>query len=367
MEATVAIFSERNDVHAAAVQWALARNHTQSFIAPDVSAIASRISIHASDQGLSWSTPKPGNFQRIRSVWFRRPQKPGSMSCLEEDKEFVTQQWTLLQKNVFDLGSELIDALWVNRPHAALAAESKILQLKEAQAVDLSFPEMVVTNHAEDVTKLINRWGRVVYKSFYPHTWHSVSQHRYHSVGVALLDGASEIPEASVALCPGIFQRYIDKKLDIRVTVIGDRMYAMEILRKNGGALLDWRDSIMEEQSVMRPCRLGQPVEKKITSLMRRLGIVFGCIDLVVDHDDNVFFLEVNQAGQFLFVEDKVSSTPLLRAITAMLIEGRCDYSIDTCKEVSLSDYFSSEEYQEITREITKSIARPRASLAMEK
>jgi glutathione synthase/RimK-type ligase-like ATP-grasp enzyme len=362
MDAAVAIFSEGIDPHAFAVQWALSRSGIPTITVPDVSAFASRVSIHAGDQGLAWRAYRDGaDYMDIRSVWFRRPKPPSPVNCMEEDKEFVTQQWKLFQKNVFDLGSDLIDALWINRPHAALATESKLLQLREAQAVGLAFPEMVVTNRAEDVAQLIKRWGRVVYKSFYPHTWHSASQDRYHSVGVVLMDESSELPEASIAVCPGIFQRYIDKKSDIRVTVIGDRMYAVEIFKREGGAFLDWRGSAMGDESVMKPCRLDPVLEQKIRSLMSRLGIVFGCIDLVVDHTNNVFFLEVNQAGQFLFVEEKVSEIPVLQSISAMLIEGRCDYSLDACKPVRLAEYLASDEYQQAAKASDQS--RPMVSM----
>jgi len=262
----------------------------------------------------------------------------------------VAQQWSLFQKNIFDLGDGLIDTLWVNRPHAALAAESKLLQLQQAQSVGLAFPDMVVTNRAEDVAQLIRRWGRVVYKSFYPHTWHNASLDTYHSVGVVLLDANSDLPETSIAMCPGIFQRYIEKKAEIRVTVIGNRMYAIEILKRDGGAFLDWRNSAMDDVTIMKPCQLDDALAQKIRALMGRLGIVFGCIDLVVGHDGNVFFLEVNQAGQFLFVEDKVSEMPLLQSMAAMLIEGRCDYSMDACKPIRLSDYMASDTYKQVAQ-----------------
>lgn len=363
MESPVAIFSERNDLHAAAVQWALARNGIPTLFAPDVSRLTGDISVHAGGQGLSWRATQAGvPLTHVRSAWFRRPKPPAPKNCLEEDRGFVAQQWTLFQKNIFDLGDGLIDALWVNRPHAALAAESKLLQLQHARSVGLMFPDMVVTNRAEDVAQLIRRWGRVVYKSFYPHTWHNASLDTYHSVGVVLLDANSELPQASIAMCPGIFQRYIDKKAEMRVTVIGSRMYAIKILKRDGGAFLDWRNSAMDDVTIMQPCQLDGTLEQKIRGLMQRLGIVFGCIDLVIDHDDNVFFLEVNQAGQFLFVEDKVSEMPLLQSMAAMLGEGRCDYSMNANNPTRLSDYMASDDY----RQIAQSLENATASVAAE-
>lgn len=362
MDATVAIFAEEIDLHARAVRWALARNGVLTVMVPDVSGLADRFSIHADGKGLVWGSygadTSPVNF---RSAWFRRPQPPNPTHCLEEDKPFVAQQWKLFQKNVFDLGNQVLDVLWVNQPHCALRAESKLLQLHEACIVGLDFPELVVTNRTQDVAQLIKRWGRVVYKSFYPHTWQSASLGTYQSVGVVLLDEHSDLPDASIAMCPSIFQRYIDKKSDIRVTVIGDRMYAMEIVKSDGRAFLDWRSSTMDEVCVMKPFQLGHVIQQKLKALMSRLGIVFGCIDLVIDRDNNVFFLEVNQAGQFLFVEDKDGSLPMLQSVTALLMEGRCDYSLEAGKKVSLADYFASDEYQEAL----KSNDRPHAISAL--
>jgi hypothetical protein len=157
----------------------------------------------------------------------------------------------------------------------------------------------------------------------------------------------SRVPDASIAMCPSTFQRYIDKKSDIPATVIGDRMYAMEIVKNDGGAFLDWCSSTMDEVCVMKPFQLGHLLQQKLKALTSRLGIVFGCIDLVIDRDNSVFFLEVNQAGQFLFVEEKVGSLPLLQSVMAMLMEARCDYSSEATKKVALADYFASDEYQE--------------------
>src|SRR3546814_19765329 len=62
---------------------------------------------------------------------------------------------------------------------------------------------------------------------------------------------------------------------------------------------------------------------------MRELGIVFGCFDLAIDGKGEAHFLEVNQAGQFLFVEEMAPQLPLLQAMFAMLAQGRTDYRLE--------------------------------------
>jgi hypothetical protein len=79
---------------------------------------------------------------------------------------------------------------------------------------------------------------------------------------------------------------------------------------------------------------------------MQKLGLVYGCIDLVVDTAGSIYFLEVNQAGQFLFVEEALPSMPLLAAMTAMLGAGRSDYAIDESNRLRFADYTRTDDYQ---------------------
>ncbi|MBA3537169.1 MAG: hypothetical protein H0T84_11265 [Tatlockia sp.] len=37
---------------------------------------------------------------------------------------------------------------------------------------------------------------------------------------------------------------------------------------------------------------------------MKEIGVVFGCFDFIVTPDDEIIFLELNEQGQFLWVEE---------------------------------------------------------------
>lgn len=53
---------------------------------------------------------------------------------------------------------------------------------------------------------------------------------------------------------------------------------------------------------------------------MARLGLLFGCIDLMVTPDDDYVFLEVNEMGQFLWIE---RANPDIR-----MLDTFCDFLI---------------------------------------
>jgi hypothetical protein len=58
---------------------------------------------------------------------------------------------------------------------------------------------------------------------------------------------------------------------------------------------------------------------------LKDLGLVFGCLDLIVTPEGEYVFLEVNESGQFLWVEG-YTGLPLLDAFTELLIQGRKDF-----------------------------------------
>jgi D-alanine-D-alanine ligase-like ATP-grasp enzyme len=63
---------------------------------------------------------------------------------------------------------------------------------------------------------------------------------------------------------------------------------------------------------------LPNDVSDKLRALMRRLGLVYGAIDLRLSEDGRYVFLEINPAGQFLYVEEQTGQ-PITSALAARL------------------------------------------------
>lgn len=362
----VLIFSSSEDAHAAAIRWALSENNVNVALTPSVRFDGGgvRVWIDAESTRADGSL-SPSQFRNLRSVWNRRPKVPGAGTCHESDREFIAGQWRYFQNNIFSLSDRLLDALWVNRPVDSVRAENKMVQLQAAREVGLSFPELVVTNDVRDVKMMLERWPKLVFKTFYPHNWRSEATGKVFSISVKLLDRDSELPEEAIALSPGIFQRYIEKAYDVRVTIIGDRFFSVQMRQNDGVAYVDWRDHMEDEDMLMEVVSIPAPIEDKLRALMKRLGLVYGCIDLVVDREGNVYFLEVNQAGQFLFLEEALPGLPLMRAMTAMLASGCVNYSLEDGGRFNFSDFLSTDDYQEVIRTQIRSVM-PNQSRAVE-
>jgi glutathione synthase/RimK-type ligase-like ATP-grasp enzyme len=348
VENKVVVFAPDNDIHAAAVCYGLRKNGIIPIQAASLASHSSpMISISCSkDSGLLLS--EAPNFPSIRSVWERRLKLPSSPNnCNQSDKKFVRTEWMSFQRNFFDLPNRLFSALWVNDHSAALRAENKLLQLDVARAVELSLPDTLVSNNPGVVKNFITKQKNIVVKTFSPHSWSVSGNGAIFVTSPAIIDSADSIEDESIRLCPAIYQKIVNKTHDIRVTVIGHNTFSVKLSSTEGGALLDWRPSVYTSALAFESCRIPERLECKIKLLMQKLGINFGCVDLAVDKNGDAYFLEINQAGQFLFVEKLVPSLPLVKALCAMLIQGRTNYSLNLESEVSYRDFKESDAYEE--------------------
>ncbi len=89
---------------------------------------------------------------------------------------------------------------------------------------------------------------------------------------------------------------------------------------------VDWR-CIGKEQFLVEPWELPTEVKFKIHCLMRNLGLVFGSIDFIVTANNEYVFLEVNEQGQFLWIEELNPSIKMLDIFIKFLLSKTIDYT----------------------------------------
>src|SRR5882672_6715415 len=74
------------------------------------------------------------------------------------------------------------------------------------------------------------------------------------------------------------------------------------------------------------------------------LGLAFGCIDLIVTPEGEHIFLEVNEMGQFLWVEQDEPRSELLRCFATPLLNQRLGPSTRLVGEAQAERYWGSRE-----------------------
>ena len=80
----------------------------------------------------------------------------------------------------------------------------------------------------------------------------------------------------------GIFQEYVEKEYEIRVTVIGNELFAAKIdSQSEPSAKIDWREAVARGLVKVMPYHLPQAIENKCRRVVSWYGLSFGAIDLI--------------------------------------------------------------------------------------
>ena len=100
---------------------------------------------------------------------------------------------------------------------------------------------------------------------------------------------------------PGIYQDMIVKDQDIRMVLMGSRIYSYELRTPKNA--LDWRQDAGQRQIEVKIIATPPEVEKSILAFCKETGICFGSFDFAIDMEGQWWFLEVNEQGQFLWLD----------------------------------------------------------------
>ena len=99
---------------------------------------------------------------------------------------------------------------------------------------------------------------------------------------------------------PSIVQRNIKKEYEIRVTVVNEAVFAAKVdSQSNADTKYDWRRKKLKFECYDLP----ESISSKCISLVKRLNLKFGAIDLIKDKSGQYIFLEINPNGQWAWIE----------------------------------------------------------------
>ena len=252
------------------------------------------------------------------TIWMRRPQQPVVKGVHEDDREFARIEARDFDRNIWAMIGR--EALWVNEPDAARRSNNKAVQLQAAHRLGIQTPETLFSNHPRDIRDFISdQGGRVIFKTYHPGFW---SDGSIRAAAFSARVTADSLPgDHLLQASPGIFQQEIAKDFEVRVNCLGDTVIPVR-LNSQGGSLteVDWR---VDPQGVpTQPIRLPKTVEKQCRDLMRALGLAYGAMDWIVTPEGDYVFLEVNEQGQCLWVEESCSDIPMLQCLSEYLVFG---------------------------------------------
>ncbi len=253
---------------------------------------------------------RPVNLAALDLLWWRRPSGKG----WNPNSDFLASVTDEAARDL--IYNDCVAALngivqaefrgtWVNHPEATRRAEMKFVQLRAAHEAGLAVPRTLISQDPAEI-RAFCAGRRVIVKAIAGTVKTPLMAQ---DVTPALLAN-----DAALRLSPAIWQERVDGTEHLRVHIFGQHIVAAHLACPE----LDWRVHL--EKTIVTQTRLAPEIEARLRSVMAALDLRMAIFDLKIDSQGQVWWLEVNPQGQFLFIEG-MSGLPLADTFADFLVE----------------------------------------------
>lgn len=265
---------------------------------------------------LDLESTKKIDLLQIKSVYYRRPLLPNlaSNDLTKGEENFILNEISNYLEGLYKI---LENAFWISPVFAIRQAESKIYQLQVAKKMGFNISPSLITNNEIIAEKFLEKFESIIKPI---KTGFIEDKGNEKIIFTTLFNDKSELHRIKV--CPTYFQKFIHKKADIRVTVIGNKVFSAQILsQEHEETKIDWRKA-ERLKLIYQKIELPKELSKLCVELTKKLGLNFGAIDFVKDELGNYIFLEINPNGQWAWIERQLDYN-LSYEVSKLLIDGK--------------------------------------------
>lgn len=324
------IISYHEDPHATLVAAALhAEGHRVTLWDTPAHSAARSVAVELDADGFAWRIDgRRYAHDHFDMIWPRRRRDvPVTVPLHEADKAFAQGESDTFFDTLFAIAHP--STRIVHPRSVAREGENKLLQLAIATRLGFDIPPSLVGNDREAILSFIARaesdGARVVYKTFLPVGWQEDDRVRMKHTSVIACEDIER--NALVEAVPGIYQRRIAKRHELRATFFGERELTVMIdSQRHPSGREDWRSAI-NLTGYLSVATLPDSVRERCLAMMKEMSLSIACFDFIVDEGGHCWFLELNQQGQFLWVEEQCPDAPMLDAFIDFLLDGRKRYT----------------------------------------
>lgn len=256
------------------------------------------------------------NLSDVSAMWYRRLAVAGRLDPAIAPE--LRHPATLEAGTVIGGLLASVTAFCLDPVHKVKRASNKALQLRVARECGLLIPATLTTNKLAEARRFREACdGKVISKMLSSFAVHDeagreqvVFTNRFTEEDMAALD--------NLDLCPITLQEEIPKRLELRATVVGGKVFCASVdSAAMDGADVDWRRRGLALCDAWMPYELPAAVRDGLLAMTRTLGLHYGAADLIVHPDGRYLFLEVNPAGEFFWLDGMLPLTDALADLLA--------------------------------------------------
>lgn len=255
----------------------------------------------------------------IAAVWYRRAYNMGDGLKEEIDAKFYGAAMGEIRTTLFGF-LESIDVYALGKPSVYRRLDSKEEQLKIADKIGFKIPETCITNNPEEAKNFILKHKNVVGKM---QSGFAIYEDGVESVVFTNVIEEDKLEDLdSLLYCPMQFQKKIEKKRELRVTAVGQDVYAFEIdSQQFEDAKVDWRKDGVNLIDKWVRTDLPKDIENKVLELLDVYNVDYGALDIIVSPEDEYYFIEINGAGEFFWLDNLTEENLISKSIADVLCD----------------------------------------------
>lgn len=253
------------------------------------------------------STGKTLKGEDISAIWYRKPDFPKNFPYdinpeVNRHNEVEAKQFFIFLmhylSNIYSIGNHFYDK----------RANSKMLQSQLASKLGMRIADTCYTNDKEDALKFAEKYNFLAIKCLRDH-WLKSEDGKVYDLSTQKVPSHLLVdqPKEAFEQCVIFMQEYIEKKYELRITVMGPYIFTCKLdsqLQTETTGAIDWRqgyDYGLKHEIIETPPQLSNFCK----NYLRSLNLNFGCFDFIVTKDDDFVFLECNPNGQWGWIEDE--------------------------------------------------------------
>jgi hypothetical protein len=250
----------------------------------------------------------------IEAVWWRlKPNLLINQFNLKDSEtlQFKLREWLFTLE---PLSNFLADKFWMNKRCIDKEIRNKPNQLLIASNLGFAVPKTCITNNPTVLFKFFYEYEYIIYK---PLGYLIIPPDEVLYTNKLKL---SELKKKAVniVVAPGIFQEYIEKAYELRITIVETQIFAVKInSQANLSTSIDWRRG--QNSASYDLIDLDDSFKHELLALHHTFGLVYGAYDFIVTPNNDYVFLEVNPAGQWLWMEDELDNLKITQAVANTL------------------------------------------------
>lgn len=243
--------------------------------------------------------------KKIKSYWYRRGEigLKYKYEVRTKEEEFNDLIFWHLENELEELirffTKRLEDDKEVKSIGNYLVKNKKLDQLFFANRANLKIPKSLITTQKSELVSFYKSCKeRIITKGIDRSPSLSFKNTSYEGYTEELNDDLiAKLPDN---FFPSFFQENIVKQYELRIFYLKGRFYAMAIFSQGEEQTkTDMRKYNDVRPNKTVPYKVPNDIENKLVDFMDKMNLDSGSIDMIVDTNDEFYFLEVNPNGQF--------------------------------------------------------------------